>query len=127
MADYEVNDFTETANSLAAVLALLEAKIEEYDDAKTIHYVDVFQIGQKWAYALVIKAQISWKLGIVSIADASLSLVTPIDVWNVSQNLVAGYTPKDNYKKVSGKLYILALLMYYGGSLADHGTTEINA
>ena len=56
MADYEVNDFTETANSLAAVLALLEAKIEEYDDAKTIHYVDVFQIGQKWAYALILKA-----------------------------------------------------------------------
>ena len=80
MADYEVNDFTATADSLAAVLALLEAKIEEYDDAKTIHYVDVFQIGQKWAYALVIKAQISWKLGIVSIADASSTLVILIDV-----------------------------------------------
>ncbi len=61
MADYEVNDFTATADSLAAVLALLEAKIEEYDDAKTIHYIDVFQVGQKWAYALILKAQITWK------------------------------------------------------------------
>ena len=71
MADYEVNDFTETANSLAAVLALLEAKIEEYDDAKTIHYVDVFQVGQNWAYALILKAQITWKHVIVNIVAAS--------------------------------------------------------
>tara|TARA_R100000458_G_scaffold51157_1_gene51779 strand:- start:303 stop:473 length:171 start_codon:yes stop_codon:yes gene_type:complete len=56
MADYAVDDHTEKANSLAAVLALLETKLEEYDDAKTIHYVDVFQSGQYWHYALIIKA-----------------------------------------------------------------------
>ena len=89
MADYEVNDYTGQANSLAEVLALLEAKIEEFDDAKTIHYVDVFHVGQYWHYALVIKAQISWTLGIVSIVDASLNLVTLIDVWLVSQKQVA--------------------------------------
>ena len=61
MADYEVNDYTGQANSLAEVLALLEAKIEEFDDAKTIHYV----------------------------VDASLNLVTLIDVWLVSQKQVA--------------------------------------
>ena len=88
MANYAVNDFTEKANSLAEVLALLETKLETIDDAKTIHYVDVFQVGQYWHYALVIKAQISWTLGIVSIVDASLNLVILIDVWLVSQKQV---------------------------------------
>ena len=56
MANYAVNDFTEQASSLAEVLALLETKLETIDDAKTIHYVDVFHVGQYWHYALVIKA-----------------------------------------------------------------------
>tara|TARA_R100000781_G_scaffold61082_1_gene39027 strand:+ start:723 stop:893 length:171 start_codon:yes stop_codon:yes gene_type:complete len=56
MANYAVNDFTEQANSLPAVLALLETKLETIDDSKTIHYVDVFRTGQIWHYALIIKA-----------------------------------------------------------------------
>tara|TARA_B100001094_G_C17408962_1_gene429221 strand:+ start:95 stop:268 length:174 start_codon:yes stop_codon:yes gene_type:complete len=57
MADYAVNDFTEKANSLAEVLALLETKLETLDSTNNpIHYVDVFHVGQYWHYALVTKA-----------------------------------------------------------------------
>ena len=80
MANYAVNDFTEQANSLPAVLALLETKLETIDDSKTIYLCEVYRTGQIWHYALIIKAQISWMLGIASIADASSSLVTLIDV-----------------------------------------------
>ena len=89
MANYAVNDFTEQANSLAEVLALLETKLETIDDAKTIHYVDVFHVGQYWHYALIIKAQISWKLGIVKVVVVNLNLSIQIDVWNVLSNKLA--------------------------------------
>jgi hypothetical protein len=56
MANYAVNDFTERADSLAAVLALLETKLETIDDAKTIYLCDVYRIGSIWQYALVTKA-----------------------------------------------------------------------
>ena len=56
MAKYAVNDNTETANSLAAVLALLETKLETIDDSKTIYLCDVYRIGTVWQYALVTKA-----------------------------------------------------------------------
>lgn len=56
MANYAVNDFTETAANLAAVLALLETKLETIDNTKTIRYIDVFRTGQVWQYALVVDA-----------------------------------------------------------------------
>jgi len=57
MANYSVNDFTEKANSLAAVLALLETKLETLDSTNNpIHYIDVFRTGQVWHYALITKA-----------------------------------------------------------------------
>ncbi len=56
MANYAVNDFTEQANSLPAVLALLETKLETIDDSKTIYLCEVYRTGQIWHYALIIKA-----------------------------------------------------------------------
>jgi hypothetical protein len=56
MANYAVNDATETAGSLAAVLALLETKLETIDDAKTIYLCEVYRTGTNWQYALVTKA-----------------------------------------------------------------------
>tara|TARA_R100001509_G_scaffold146979_1_gene104196 strand:- start:207 stop:380 length:174 start_codon:yes stop_codon:yes gene_type:complete len=56
MADYAVDDHTETAANLAAVLALLETKLETIDNTKTIRYIDVFRTGQVWQYALIVDA-----------------------------------------------------------------------
>tara|TARA_R100000458_G_scaffold21652_1_gene19400 strand:+ start:133 stop:303 length:171 start_codon:yes stop_codon:yes gene_type:complete len=53
MANYAVNDFTETASDLAGVLALLETKLETIDDSKAIKLCSVHQVGNQWAYALV--------------------------------------------------------------------------
>tara|TARA_A100001201_G_scaffold76638_1_gene69100 strand:+ start:910 stop:1080 length:171 start_codon:yes stop_codon:yes gene_type:complete len=56
MADYAVNDFTETAEDLEACLALVEAKLESIDDSKTIRLLEIHKVGNKFKYALVIDA-----------------------------------------------------------------------
>ena len=57
MADYAVVNHTEDAANLAAVLVLLETKIETIDSTKTIRMVDVYQQGASlWSYALIVDA-----------------------------------------------------------------------
>ena len=56
MANYAVNDFTEQANSLPAVLALLETKLETITNTKTIYLCEVYRTGQTWHYALIVAA-----------------------------------------------------------------------
>ena len=56
MADYEVNDFTETAEDLEACLALVEARLEGIDDSKTIRLLEIHKVGNKFKYALIIDA-----------------------------------------------------------------------
>jgi len=56
MANYDVSDFTETADSLTACLALVEAKLDTIDDSKTIRLLEIHKVGNKFAYALIIDA-----------------------------------------------------------------------
>ena len=56
MANYAVNDFTETAVDLEGCLALLETKLETIDDSKTIRLLEIHKVGNKFQYALVIDA-----------------------------------------------------------------------
>ena len=58
MANYSVNDFTESAGSMADLLALIETKLETIDDAKTIHLLEVYKDATNggFSYALVIDA-----------------------------------------------------------------------
>ena len=58
MANYAVNDFTETASDLAGVLALLETKLETIDDSKTIRLLEVYKDATNggYSYALIIDA-----------------------------------------------------------------------
>ena len=53
MANYAVNDFTETADDLAACLALLETKLETIDDGKAIKLIEIHKVGNQFAYALI--------------------------------------------------------------------------
>ena len=54
MADYAVDDFTETAVDLAACLALLEAKLESIVNTKTIRHISIHKVGNKFQYALIV-------------------------------------------------------------------------
>ena len=56
MANYAVNDFTESADTISAALALLETQIETIEDAKTIRMMSIHKVGNKYAYALVVDA-----------------------------------------------------------------------
>ena len=57
MANYAVDDHTEEAATLAAVLAKLETKLETIVNTKTIRLISVQQIGASvWSYALVVDA-----------------------------------------------------------------------
>ena len=57
MANYAVDDHTEDAATLAAVLALLETKLETIVNTKTIRLMEVTQVGASlWSYALVVDA-----------------------------------------------------------------------
>tara|TARA_R100001594_G_C3832199_1_gene213557 strand:+ start:297 stop:470 length:174 start_codon:yes stop_codon:yes gene_type:complete len=57
MANYAVDDYTEDAADLAAILAKLETKIETIDNTKTIRLIEVYQVGASlWSYALVVDA-----------------------------------------------------------------------
>ena len=57
MANYAVDDHTEDAATLAAVLALLETKLETIVNTKTIRLIEVTQVGASvWSYALVVDA-----------------------------------------------------------------------
>jgi len=56
MANYAVNDFTETASDLAGVLALLETKLETITNTKTIRLLEIHKVGNQFAYALVVDA-----------------------------------------------------------------------
>tara|TARA_R110002020_G_scaffold457512_1_gene674449 strand:+ start:165 stop:335 length:171 start_codon:yes stop_codon:yes gene_type:complete len=53
MANYAVNDFTETADDLAACLALLETKLETIDDGKAIKLIEIHKVGNQFQYALI--------------------------------------------------------------------------
>jgi len=53
MAPYAVNDFTETASTLAGCLALLETKLETIEDSKTIKLIEIHKVGNQFAYALI--------------------------------------------------------------------------
>jgi len=53
MANYAVNDFTETASDLAGCLALLETKLETIEDSKTIKLIEIHKVGNQFAYALI--------------------------------------------------------------------------
>jgi len=57
MANYAVDDHTEEAATLAAVLAKLETKLETIVNTKNIRLMTVQQIGASvWSYALVVDA-----------------------------------------------------------------------
>jgi len=56
MANYAVDDHTETADNLGACLALLETKLETIDNTKTIRHLSIHKVGAKFAYALVVDA-----------------------------------------------------------------------
>ena len=57
MANYAVDDHTEEAATLAAVLAKLETKLETIVNTKNIRLMTVQQIGASvWSYALVVNA-----------------------------------------------------------------------
>ena len=56
MADYAVDDHTETANDLAGCLALLETKLETIDNTKNIRLLEIHKVGKKYAYALIVDA-----------------------------------------------------------------------
>ncbi len=56
MANYSVNDFTESAKDLGACLALVEARLEGIDDSKTIRLLEIHKVGNEFQYALVIDA-----------------------------------------------------------------------
>ena len=57
MANYAVDDYTEDAADLAAILAKLETKLETIENTKTIRLIEVHQVGgAKWQYALVADA-----------------------------------------------------------------------
>ncbi len=56
MANYAVNDFTETAATLSACLALLETKLETIDDGKAIKLIEIHPEGNKFSYALIVIA-----------------------------------------------------------------------
>tara|TARA_R100001015_G_C4582406_1_gene138742 strand:- start:112 stop:282 length:171 start_codon:yes stop_codon:yes gene_type:complete len=56
MANYDVSDFTEQAETLAACLALVETKLDSIDDSKTIRLLEIHKVGNKFQYALIIDA-----------------------------------------------------------------------
>ena len=53
MVNYAVNDFTESASTLAGCLALLETKLESIDEGKAIKLIEIHKVGNQFAYALV--------------------------------------------------------------------------
>jgi hydrogenase maturation factor len=58
MANYAVDDFTESASDMAALLALIETKLETYDDGKNIRLLEVYKDATNggYSYALIIDA-----------------------------------------------------------------------
>ena len=56
MADYDVDDWTETASTLPACLALLETKLETIVNTKRIRLVDVVKDGNQLSYYLLVDA-----------------------------------------------------------------------
>ena len=58
MANYAVDDFTDSASSMADLLALIETKLETIDDGKTIRLLEVYKDATNggYSYALIIDA-----------------------------------------------------------------------
>ena len=56
MANYAVDDHTESASTLTACLALLEIKLETITNTKTIRLMDIYKDGNQWTYALIVDA-----------------------------------------------------------------------
>lgn len=54
MAAYAVTDLTTAANSIEAVMAELETKMETIDNTKTIYYVDIIEMPENKKYMGVI-------------------------------------------------------------------------
>ena len=57
MANYAVNDHTESASTLTACLALLETKLETITNTKTIRLIDDCKDGNQWSYYLIVDAK----------------------------------------------------------------------
>tara|TARA_R110002020_G_scaffold9593_4_gene37629 strand:- start:537 stop:713 length:177 start_codon:yes stop_codon:yes gene_type:complete len=58
MANYNVAVHTESAKNMAALLALIETKLDAIDDGKTIRYLETYKDANQggYSYALVIDA-----------------------------------------------------------------------
>ena len=58
MANYAVDDFTESASDMAALLALIETKLETITNTKTIRLLKVYKDATNggYSYALIVDA-----------------------------------------------------------------------
>jgi|TARA_R100001594_G_C3833353_1_gene213862 hypothetical protein len=58
MANYAVDDFTDSAQSMADLLALLETKLETITNTKTIRLLEVYKDATNggYSYALIVDA-----------------------------------------------------------------------
>ena len=56
MANYAVDDHTESASTLTACLALLESKLEDITNTKTIRLIDLCKDGNQCSYYLIVDA-----------------------------------------------------------------------
>jgi tRNA A37 N6-isopentenylltransferase MiaA len=56
MGNYAIDDHTGMYASLALCAAAIETKLEAIDDSKVIRLLEVFQVGNQWAYCLIIDA-----------------------------------------------------------------------
>ena len=58
MANYAVDDFTDSAQSMADLLALLETKLETITNTKTIRLLEVYKDATNggYSYALIVVA-----------------------------------------------------------------------
>ena len=56
MASYDVDDHTGMYASLALCAAAIETKLDAIDTGKTIRLLEVFQVGNQWAYILIVDA-----------------------------------------------------------------------
>ena len=58
MANYAVDDFTDSAQAMADLLALLETKLETITNTKTIRLLEVYKDATNggYSYALIVDA-----------------------------------------------------------------------
>jgi len=56
MGNYAIDDHIGRFASLELCAAAIETKLETIDTTKTIRLLEVFQVGNQWAYCLIIDA-----------------------------------------------------------------------